>query len=53
MIDLTDEFLTPTPTPTPTPGTISYWPAGLDHPVAGTWSLRFEPGRLTETAKQA
>ncbi|MFG2243903.1 hypothetical protein [Spirillospora sp. NPDC048823] len=33
MIDLTDEFLTPTP------GTISYWPAGLDHPVAGTWSI--------------
>lgn len=33
MIDLTDEFLKPTP------GTICYWPADLDHPVAGTWSI--------------
>ncbi|GAA2416407.1 hypothetical protein GCM10010191_28510 [Actinomadura vinacea] len=33
MIDLTDEFLQPRP------GTICHWPAGLDHPVAGTWTI--------------
>ncbi|MGI8331361.1 hypothetical protein ACRYCC_15475 [Actinomadura scrupuli] len=34
MIDLTDELLKPTA------GTICYWPADLDHPVAGTWDIR-------------
>ncbi|WP_141584010.1 hypothetical protein [Actinomadura sp. WMMA1423] len=33
MIELTDEFLKLKP------GTITYWPAELDHPVAGTWSI--------------
>lgn len=33
MIELTDEFLRTKP------GTIRHWPAHLDHPVAGTWSI--------------
>lgn len=33
MIDLTDEFLRLST------GTICYWPADLDHPVAGTWDI--------------
>ncbi|MEV4005578.1 hypothetical protein [Actinomadura sp. NPDC049753] len=33
MIELTDEFLRTEP------GTICHWPADLDHPVAGTWSI--------------
>lgn len=33
MIDLTDDFLRLRT------GTIRYYPAGLDHPVAGTWTI--------------
>ena len=33
MFDLTDAFLQPEP------GTITYWPAEMDSPVAGTWSI--------------
>ncbi|GAA0582806.1 hypothetical protein [Actinomadura livida] len=33
MIELTDDFLKLKP------GTICYWPATLDHPVAGTWHI--------------
>ncbi|MFI0367778.1 hypothetical protein ACH35V_07850 [Actinomadura sp. 1N219] len=33
MIDFIDEFLSLRP------GTIVYYPADLDHPVAGTWSI--------------
>lgn len=33
VIELTDEFLRTKP------GTICHWPAHLDHPVAGTWSI--------------
>ncbi|MFG1755709.1 hypothetical protein [Streptosporangium sandarakinum] len=33
MIDLTDEFLQPAI------GTLRFWPAHLDSPVAGTWSI--------------
>src|SRR4051812_12891453 len=33
MIDLTDELLQPST------GILRYWPADLDHPVAGTWAI--------------
>ncbi|TDB85792.1 hypothetical protein [Actinomadura sp. 7K534] len=33
MIELTDDFLKLKP------GAICYWPATLDHPVAGTWHI--------------
>jgi hypothetical protein len=33
VIDLTDEFLTPSG------GTLCYWPGDLEHPVAGTWTI--------------
>ncbi|MGI5171809.1 hypothetical protein ACQEU3_46455 [Spirillospora sp. CA-253888] len=33
MIELTDEFLQVEP------GSLRYWPAHLDHPVAGTWAI--------------
>src|SRR4051812_44389843 len=33
MIDLTDELLRPST------GILRYWPADLDHPVAGPWAI--------------